>query len=335
MSVFPPGDVWDANETFLAFQHVLIPGAFVVICLNLFGVITFYCFKTKFPATVLAWVGICNVLYASWLIIKWAPWSVGFPIFVVNAAGGTPGCAGSLFVDVFNFYAIVGLNTLVAITLYFSIIMKINLSPEVNPEYRRWYLISFAVYLIVIPLIVTIYVAKGAANTGAVGFCTAGQLTYFEVVPQCLLVAIQIGLLASVLVRVKTIIRAATSQDSTGGDVRMLYLLVRCVCIIIAEIFDFGANYAAVLISYIDIDVTVPEYKWILLSAVIAPCIDAAVLILGNRDLTRFIRKQIDSQFSISGSSEDSGRSVKMTGHHSTPAGSVSSTARSDNPEVV
>jgi len=305
-TTFPSGDVWGSADFVAAYTKVTYPLSVCVLILNFSGVVAFYSFRKqrKFPASVLAWIGILNCCYSSFLIAKWAPGTASRSALVVDATEGV--CVFSLWADSFNFYALVSLNTLVGLTLYLSICKRQDLDYASNPKFFWGYVAFFWVICIVAPLVISY-----APGTGfRAGVCQANSSTiYGEFAPEFLMVIFQLFFVISSITHAGKIITAAKSTSRTKKDVRLLYMMVRFSATIFSELLVLVPYY--VLNYYGE---TIPVAKVASVCIPLGGLCDGCILLFGNRALMRLSLKKFRSLSpSDDSSAESSGSGARVS----------------------
>jgi len=292
--VFPPGDTWTGLDLLQACENVIYPGAIIWLILNVFAVVTFYCFKKNrvFPLTVMAWISIENCLYAAYLICKWAPGSLA--AVIVYGPSTYSLCFFSLWTDSFNNYACVCLNLLVGLTLYLTICLQKDISFQTNPIYFWCYVGFFW-----ITTITASFALAGTAGGQDIAACASSDL-YGEFGALWGFLAIMAIFVVSSCYRAGKIIKAAQSLNSTRHDRRMLYVLVRFTLMVITQSLEIVSIF---ILQLVQNNTNAVLLKFCLTVFVLAPCLDAAILIFGNRPLIRWTFRNFHSVMSSSSSS--------------------------------
>jgi len=278
--------------------------------------------------SVLAWIGILNTIYASFIVAKWAPGSASRQALVFAETG--PICQFSLWADTFNFYALVTLNTLIAATLYLSICMKKDLTSEQHPAYFWGYVTFFWVVTIVAPLAIT-YAPGFSFNNGVCSPST--QTSDGAYAPLFLLIVIQLYCVVRSTMHAGKIISAAKSLQHSKRDIRLLYMLVRFSATIVAEMLSlvpyFTLNYYGVKPSILRV---------VCVCTPLAGVLDGIILLFGNKPLVKLVMRKLrlitKSDLSSSSSDRTDGRekTVSVSNMTRTP---VSTNTQSNSGGIV
>jgi len=323
MGVFPPGDQWTGADFQQALTNTSYPAGIVTVVLNLFGIITFYAFRAnrKFPTTILAWVAIENIAYGLLLIMKWTPGSQVKEDLVLNPAENF--CFGALWADMWNNYALVTLNLLVAFTLYLAICRRNSME---DPKYFYGYLAFFWVVCIVCPLAIAGSPKKFIASTCASEASPAATLS-----PLFLFILLQLFFMGSAFRVAAKIIYAARTIASSKKDVRLLYMIVRFSLTIFCQLLS-----VIIYMLFVLSDVTIGLIKFGLIAGPAATCLDAVVLIGGNRPLMKWCMRKVGRDVSSSSHSSELPNRTQSKGQTSsqTKNTSVSGSARAENSEL-
>jgi len=293
MTVFPPGDNWTTADYQQALTNTSYPAAIVTVFLNLLGLITFYAFPSnrKFPTTVLAWVAIENVAYGLLLIMKWVPGSQVKEDLVLHPAESV--CFGDLWADMFNNYALVTLNFLVALTLYLTVCRRNSMD---DPKYLYGYAAFFWVVCLVCP-----FAIAGSPKIFINGTCVSDQPASVTLSPLFVFILLQIFFMGSAFRVAAKIINAARSISSPKKDIRLLYMIIRFSLTIIAQMIAIVVYLVVVLSNNLNTTL----FKWAIITGPAATCLDAVVLIGGNRPLMKWCMRKVGVDVSSSSLSSE------------------------------
>jgi predicted neutral ceramidase superfamily lipid hydrolase len=290
--------------------------SYVGVILNLAGVIAFYSFKRHrvFPASVLAWLGILNIIYSSYLIAKWAPGSASREAIALVPTAAM--CSFGVWMDTWDVYALVSLNSLIALTLYLSVCKRISLDRESN----RWYFWGYLSFFWIITIVCPLVISQNPGNSYSEGACRSVQsLTYGQIVPELIMLVFQIFAVISTIVYAKKTI-AASSTVRTKTDVRMIYMIVRFSLTIVDQIM--------LLVSYYVVLLNVPpselDIKVLLMCFGLAPIFDGAILLFGNRALMKLVIRKLRLVSGNNTSASSSDKSISMKARTTSPIGTVS-----------
>jgi len=320
---FPPVNSttgsWSSVDVREAYSSVSFPLAIVSLIVNVIGVLITYSFKKTraFPASVLGWNGLFNVYAAVYTIMKWAPNSATSN-YLVKTQSDTS-CSLAIFLDLSVYYADVACNTVIALTLYFSVFKRWGLEYREHPRYFWFFVCGIWAWFLIIPLVV----AKGQHLTySGLPFCIAdSSYVYVYTAPAMLLVAIQIGLVCSSFRSAFNVIKAAASLHQKK-DIRKAYL-----------IFRFGATFLSQLLAilpYIVILISLAAstrrgglnnnlYKFLIVGPPVAYILDGLVLIFTNKSFRHWLKARLSGEIGAHDSSSDE-----------TKKGSRKSTTKSD-----
>jgi len=316
MSIFPPGDVWTGAEVAQAFTACVVPLSACAVGLNLIGVSAFYSFKKhrKFPASIIAWIGIVNCIYYSYLIAKWAPNSVSSEAIAYYPNSAI--CSFSLWIDSYFFYSLVTLNTLIAFTLYLSVSRRVDLDYETHPKYFWGYIGFYWLVVIVAPIAIT----KAPGNFFANGVCnTSLTTTYAEFAPEFVMILFQLFCVISAFINAGVIISAAKSTSRTKNDIRLLYMMIRFAATIFSQLLGALPYY---VLEYTEEFTKASLIKAVCVCIPLGAMLDGCILIFSNRPLMRLLWRKMHLKDSDSYSSS-SGKSTQMQRPTNTTTNSV------------
>jgi len=309
MSVFPPGDTWTGEQATLAIRTVTYPLEIISFIINLAGVTAFYWFKKhrKFPISVLAWIGVVNTCYSAFMIAKWAPGSSSS--YALLNAPNVALCGFSLWADIFNFYCLVALNTLISLTLYLTICRRKDLDYSQNPMYFWIYISFFWIVVSIAPLVIS--TLPTTLFDGA-GVCKPDYVTsQAEYVPVYLMILAQIFFVAKAVAQARGIIANARSINHSKHDLRLAYMLVRFCATIMSELLALIPYYISLFSNE-----TPTILKVVAICIPLASIIDGLILLIGNRPLLRKVLRKVflmSDENSTSDSNSDRSKQVRMS----------------------
>jgi len=328
------------SEEIEILTQFLYPGAIVSAALSLFGVLTFFAFKKnrKFPVALLACISIQNGLYSTYLAAKWAPNSAANYALVTDQQQSI--CYFSLWIDLWNYFSLVELNFLIAAVLYLTICLNKDIEYATNPRYLWSFFGFYWIIIIIAPLVI----ASEPSNE-VNGACTAPS-QYAILVPLGIMIFGQIAMVTRALTKAWRVISAAskvTASQKKSKDTRMLYMLVRFSLTILSQILNC-MGYFVVTVSQTSPSLTLKSsgFEFAVVIIPVTTCIDASILILGNKPLMRWCFARCGGKNGANSTSDSASQEMatskrSKTGsntHESHLNGSVSLTAGNGTDDV-
>jgi len=294
---------WDRTEVYQAYTGVMLPMCAVCLFLNVLAVIVTYSFKKsrRFPASVLGWNALFNVYAATYQVIKWSPSSPARPYLVENIKNYPNVCGLSTFIDLSIFFSDVACNTLIALTLYFSIYKRISMDYNENAKFFWCFVAGIWAWFLLIPVVVGTSSHKIFSP-----FCYAGgELAYAYSIPTLLLLVLQVVMIVLSINAAFRVIKNASSLHQKL-DIRRSFLIIR-----------FGSTYFAQLIGILPYIMWQLHLLWvagpapfgffnaIVVGVPLASMLDAIILISTNKSFQKWIQTRIINGKSFSDSSSE------------------------------
>jgi hypothetical protein len=302
---FPPVNdtgYWSSPEIHEAYTNVTFPLAIVSLIVNVVGVVITYSFRKtrKFPASVLGWNGLFNIYACAYAIIKWSPDSITNFYLVHNPTPSV--CSVSLFADLSIYYANVACNTVIALTLYFTVYKRWSLEYRDHPRYFWCFVFGIWSWFLFIPVLV-------ATRPKQIGspFCAAvAPYVYVYSVPTLFMITVQLGLVGRSLHAAFDVIKAASSLHEKK-DIRKAYLVVRFGATFFSQLLAILPYFILQLHLATSTERTRPEmFKTLMVGPPLAYLIDGMILILMNKSFTHWITLHVAGDTSSDSSSDDS-----------------------------
>eukprot|EP00026_Physarum_polycephalum_P010930 Phypoly_transcript_11117.p1 GENE.Phypoly_transcript_11117~~Phypoly_transcript_11117.p1 ORF type:complete len:340 (+),score=9.27 Phypoly_transcript_11117:118-1137(+) len=277
---------WTGPERLQWREQITPPLAIVSLFFCVLAAIIYYIFPRLrvFPRSILSWINFYNILFNAYLIPKWFPGSVAHKPLVVNLLSGSSYCRFCLFLDNFSINGLVACDTLIAVTLFLVLKMKVDL--EDNQRYFREFYLLFAIGF---PLTI--------GFTAAFGFSTATHLASPCVVsnpigialityPSFILALIQFFLIIWAMIHVREVVNSVHSMSPNNFPLK--YLVVRFMATFVAQLYNIFATQIYALFPSTNANAIFSRFAFI--SHANGGTVDALILIIGNVDFINWLK---------------------------------------------
>lgn len=308
---------WNSRPTPIQSYNILIavfpPAAWIGLSIATIALISFYIFRKQraFPAAVLAWLCISNLVFCIHIITKWSTWSAGHQWMVLSVTSDGPACRYSVFMEQFTNTVSVACNTCIAVTMFVSIKLRKSMAYSDDPKYIWGFLAFIAAYGAGIGIAFALspkhILGKGVCGAITLNVASA-SLALFE-----LNFLVQIALTLPTLSYARKVISAATSTtyrfSAQERTMALLYfrgvavIVVACTTLIPAHVYSFfqAVHTGKDAIPYL--------YMWYALAITrpLGAAFDGTVLIAANRPLWEWIHSKFSKS---SGDSSDTSSGI-------------------------
>eukprot|EP00026_Physarum_polycephalum_P012959 Phypoly_transcript_13312.p1 GENE.Phypoly_transcript_13312~~Phypoly_transcript_13312.p1 ORF type:complete len:312 (-),score=8.39 Phypoly_transcript_13312:28-963(-) len=253
-----------------------------------FAIITSYIFpqQRKFPNVVLIWACISDFVFALYIAMELLPGPVRY-YFAERIPQNHKFCTFSMYSLWAMQESASMLSFLLAVTLYVSIVKKIDLE-----ENRLYYYVFIVAFWIPTTLLPFFSFMEGPVRRAGVGFCDTTSKVGVGVRAGSwfILLSIQVVMLVQVFRVVYNVSNSVKTNSSKCGTMSnaLFWLSMRCIG---AQVHQIIVWFPTVLIEAIPLWNGVPSPSLIMLSG-ITPCclfINGFIVLAGNKPLRTYI----------------------------------------------
>eukprot|EP00026_Physarum_polycephalum_P012503 Phypoly_transcript_12822.p1 GENE.Phypoly_transcript_12822~~Phypoly_transcript_12822.p1 ORF type:complete len:262 (+),score=19.84 Phypoly_transcript_12822:216-1001(+) len=222
-------------------------------------------------------------MYHIYAIVKWFPQSLLHKPWVIDLESGSSACKFGVFVNNFTVSGLVACDTLIALTLFLMIKMKVDMELNQQYYYRRY--LSFAIGF---PLVVGLISAFGFetsvqfASTCIVVSPIGEALVNY---PNILLVIFQFILLMWAMTYARHLVSSIQSINPTQFPI--MFLIVRFMATFVAQLYTIVGTQIYALSPGLQSNGVFSRFAFT--SHLTGGTIDALILIVGNVDFVNWV----------------------------------------------